>query len=67
MIIIKNPGCDNCNETQVDGRCYIDSETGFLCVSLENDIKLPKGKKVLIPKICTTCGTTEWVTIDTEK
>ena len=29
------------------------------------DIDL-KGKKVLVPQICTTCGTTEWKTIDTE-
>ena len=62
---MKKPGCSKCNEAQVQGRCYIDEETGLLCVELAKKIELPKGKKVLVPQICTECGTTEWITIDT--
>ena len=36
-------------------------------LTLEEKIDLPKGKKVLVPQICTECGTTEWITIDTEE
>lgn len=64
---MKKPGCNKCQETQIQGRCYIDPESGMLCVNLEKKIDLPKGKKVLVPQICTTCGTTEWITIDTEE
>lgn len=62
---MKKPGCSKCQETQIQGRCYIDKESGLLCVTLEHKIDLPKGKKILVPQICTTCGTTEWITIDT--
>ena len=62
---MKKPGCNKCEETQIQGRCYIDKDTGLLCVTLEQKIDLPKGKKILVPQICTTCGTTEWITIDT--
>ncbi len=64
---MKKPGCSKCDKTAVQGRCYIDKETGLLCVTLEKKIDLPKGKKILVPQICTTCGTTEWITIDTEE
>lgn len=64
--IMKKPGCSKCQESQIQGRCYIDDETGLLCVTLEKKIDLPKGKKILVPQICTVCGTTEWITIDTE-
>lgn len=49
----------------MQGKCYIDEESGMLCVTLEKKIELPKNKKVLVPQICTECGTTEWITIDT--
>jgi len=62
---LKKPGCGSCSETQIQGHTYIDKDTGMLCVTLEKKIELPKGKKVLVPQICTTCGTTEWITIDT--
>ena len=64
---MKKPGCNKCQETQIQGRCYIDADSGMLCVTLEKKIDLPKGKKVLVPQICTTCGTTEWITIDTDE
>ena len=54
-------------KTTLQGRAYIDSETGLLCVSIEEKYDKPKGKKVLVPFVCTTCGTTEWKTIENEE
>ena len=45
---------------------YIDPESGILCSKIDTNMELPKGKKVLAPKICTKCGTTEWKTIDNQ-
>lgn len=64
---MKKPGCSKCEETTVQGRAYIDEESGLLCVSLEEKYEKPKGLKVLVPFVCTTCGTTKWKTIDTEE
>lgn len=64
---MKNKGCSKCEETTVQGRAYIDESSGLLCVSLEEKYEKPKGLKVLVPFVCTTCGTTEWKTIDTEE
>lgn len=63
---MKKPGCSKCEESTRQGRAYIDTETGLLCVSLEEKYEKPKGKKVLVPYVCTNCGTTEWKTIDNE-
>lgn len=65
--MMKKPGCSKCDETTVQGRAYIDPDTGLLCVSLEEKYEKPKGLKVLVPFVCTTCGTTEWKTIDSEE
>lgn len=64
---MRKPGCSDCNEKAVQGKAYIDQETGLLCVSLEEKYEKPKGKKVLVPFVCPTCGTTEWKTIDHEE
>lgn len=64
---MKKPGCSKCEETTVQGRAYIDENTSLLCVSLEEKYEKPQGLKVLVPFVCTTCGTTEWKTIDTEE
>ena len=64
---MKKPGCSKCEEITVQGRAYIDENTGLLCVSLEEKYEKPQGLKVLVPFVCTTCGTTEWKTIDTEE
>lgn len=61
---MKKPGCNKCNETTKQGRAYIDESTGLLCISLEEKYDKPAGLKVLVPFVCTTCGTTEWLTID---
>lgn len=61
---MKKPGCSKCAETTVQGRAYIDEETKLLCVSIEEKYEKPNGLKVLVPFICTNCGTTEWKTID---
>ena len=57
-------GCNKCAETTVQGRAYIDEKTGLLCVALEEKYEKPKGLKVLVPFVCTNCGTTNWKTID---
>lgn len=64
--IMKNKGCNKCDESTLQGRAYIDEETNLLCVSLEEKYDKPKGKKVLVPYVCTTCGETTWKTIDNE-
>ncbi len=64
---MKKPGCSKCNETSLQGRCFIDEETGLLCVNLQKKIDLPKHKNVLVPKVCLNCGTTEWTTICTDE
>ena len=61
---MKNNGCSTCQETTVQGKAYIDPETNLLCVSLEEKYDKPEGLKVLVPFICTNCGTTTWKTID---
>lgn len=61
---MKKPGCSKCSEATLQGRAYIDSESGLLCVATEEKYDKPVGKKVLVPFICTNCGTTEWKTIE---
>ena len=60
---MKNANCDCCKDAKF-GIAYIDEESGLLCSRIDTDMKLPKGKKILAPKICTKCGTTECKTID---
>ena len=60
---MKNAQCDSCKDAKF-GVAYIDPESGILCSKIDTDMELPKGKKILAPKICTKCGTTEWKTID---
>ena len=60
---MKNDNCDCCDNAKF-GIAYIDPESGILCSKIDTNMKLPKGKKVLAPKICTKCGTREWKTID---
>ena len=62
---MKNNGCSKCAKTTYQERAYIDEESGLLCVALEEKYDKPKGLKVLVPFVCTTCGTTTWKTIDT--
>lgn len=64
---MKKPGCSKCAETTVQGKAYFDEESGLLCVSLEEKYEKPQGLKVLVPFICTNCGTTEWKTIDSSE
>ena len=61
---MKKPGCNKCAETTIQGRAYVDENTGLLCVSLEEKYDKPEGLKVLVPFVCTNCGTTECKTID---
>lgn len=62
-----NKGCNSCAKTTVQGRAYIDETSGLLCVSLEEKYEKPVGLKVLVPFVCTTCGTTNWKTIDSKE
>lgn len=64
---MKNLGCNKCAETTVQGKAYFDEKSGLLCVSLEEKYDKPHGLKVLVPYICTNCGTTTWKTIDSEE
>lgn len=59
-------GCNKCEDSMLQGRAYIDEESGLLCVRIEEKYEKPKGQKVLVPFICTNCGETVWKTIDGE-
>ena len=54
---MKNNNCQDCQEKSVEGRAYIDPETGLLCVDLTST-ECPEGKDILVPYVCTTCGET---------
>lgn len=64
---MKGLGCSKCAETTRQGKAYIDEKTGLLCVTLEEKYEKPEGLKVLVPFICTNCGTTTWKTIDSKE
>lgn len=64
---MKKPGCSKCKETTVQGRAYFDPDTNLLCVSLEEKYDKPTNLNVLVPFVCTTCGTTEWKTVNGEE
>ena len=63
---MKNQECDACKDAKF-GIAYIDPDTGILCSKIDTGMKLPKGKKVLAPQICTKCGNTSWKTIDNQE
>ncbi len=60
-------GCSKCEKSTIQGKAYIDKSSGLLCVSLEEKYEKPECLKVLVPFVCTNCGTTTWKTIDTEE
>ncbi len=62
---MKNNNCQDCQEKSVEGRAYIDKETGLLCVDLTCPNEYPEGRDVLVPYVCTTCGETTWKTKST--
>ena len=62
---MKNNNCQDCQEKSVEGRAYIDKETGLLCVLLTKANTYPEGKDVLVPYVCITCGETTWKTKST--
>lgn len=57
-------GCSKCSEATRQGRAYFDKETNLLCVELTEKYDKPEDLKVLVPFVCTNCGTTTWKTID---
>ena len=58
---MKNNNCSDCDEKTVEGRAFIDSVTGLLCVDLNRD-DYPKDNDLIVPYVCTTCGETTWKT-----
>ena len=60
---MKNKDCGDCKDSK-QGKAYIDSETGLLCVEIAEKYEKPQNKKTLVPFICTTCGTVNWKCID---
>ena len=64
---MKNCNCKDCEEKTVEGRAFIEKETGLLCVDLTKQ-DYPTNKDILVPYVCTTCGETTWkVKSKTEK
>ena len=58
-------GCNDCSNQSEQGKAYIDSKTGLLCATICEKYDKPKNTLVIVPYICTTCGTTSWKTLDT--
>lgn len=58
---MKNNHCSDCEEKSVEGRAFIDKETGLLCVDLTRQ-DYPTNHDLLVPYVCTTCGETSWKT-----
>jgi len=58
---MKNCNCSDCDEKSIEGRAFIDKETGILCVDLTRQ-DYPVDKDILVPYVCTTCGETTWKT-----
>ncbi len=58
---MKNNNCSDCSCKTVEGRAYIDKETGLLCVDLTKQ-DYETDKDILVPYVCTTCGETTWKT-----
>ena len=56
-----NNNCSDCAEKTVEGRAYVDPETGYLCVDLSKQ-DYPTDQDILVPYVCTTCGDTTWKT-----
>lgn len=56
---MKNKNCGDCKDSK-QGKAYIDSETGLLCVKIEEKYDKPVDKITLVPFVCTTCGTVNW-------
>lgn len=63
---MKNKNCGDCKDSK-QGKAYFDETTGLLCVEILEKYEKPKGKKTLVPFICTTCGTVNWKCIDPEE
>ncbi len=58
---MKNCNCSDCDEKTVEGRAFIDQETGLLCIDLKRQ-DYPNENDLLVPYVCTTCGETTWKT-----
>lgn len=60
--------CNECTHESEQVRTYIDKETGMLCAEIcDEEITLPKDSIVLIPLVCTTCGTLNWKSVNTSE
>ena len=56
-------GCGDCSNESRQARTYIDDYTGVLCAEICEKYEKPDSL-VIVPFICTSCGTTTWKTID---
>lgn len=60
--------CKDCSHDSEQVRTYIDKETGMLCAEIcDENITLPKDSIVLIPLVCTDCGTLNWKSVNTKE
>ncbi len=60
--------CNDCSHDSEQVRTYIDEETGMLCAEICDEyVKLPKDTIVLIPLVCTDCGTLNWKSVNTSE
>lgn len=63
-----NKDCNDCSHDSEQVRTYIDEETGMLCAEICDEyVKLPKDTIVLIPLVCTDCGTLNWKSVNTSE
>ncbi len=66
MSNMKNKGCSDCEHKSEQGKLYVDKDTGLICAQLCDKYDKPDAL-VVVPFICTTCGTTNWKTVDNRK
>lgn len=59
-------GCGDCSNKSEQAKAYIDKKTGLLCAEICEKYDKPEAL-VLVPFICTSCGTTNWKVIDNRK
>lgn len=63
-----NKECNDCSHKSEQVRTYVDEKTGMLCAEIcDENIELPKDSIVLIPLVCTTCGTLNWKSVNTKE
>lgn len=58
-----NKNCGNCKDSK-QGKLYYDKNSDLFCIELLEKYDKPQNKNVLVPFVCTTCGTVNFKCIN---